>query len=81
VQTCVFALDGVPPSDAETDAYVELLRATLADGVPLRGVFLYGLARPPMQPEASRLSNVPAAWMEGLAGRVRALGLPVTVTP
>jgi wyosine [tRNA(Phe)-imidazoG37] synthetase (radical SAM superfamily) len=81
VQTCVFALDGAPPSDAEVEAYVELLRATLADGAPIRGVFLYGLARPPMQPEASRLANVPAVWMEALAARVRGLGLPVTVTP
>ena len=80
VQTCVFALDGAPPSDAEVDAYVALLRASLVDGVPLRGVFLYGLARPPLQPEGPRLSNVPALWMDALAARVRSLGLAVTVT-
>jgi wyosine [tRNA(Phe)-imidazoG37] synthetase (radical SAM superfamily) len=81
VQTCVFTLDGAPPSDTEVDAYVELLRVALAEGAPLRGVLLYGLARPPMQPEGPRLSNVPAAWMSALAARVRALGLLVTVTP
>jgi wyosine [tRNA(Phe)-imidazoG37] synthetase (radical SAM superfamily) len=81
VQTCVFAVDGLPPSDAEVDAYLALLRATIADGVPLCGVLLYGLARPPMQPEAPRLSNVPAAWLEALAERVRTLGLTVNVTP
>jgi hypothetical protein len=81
VQTCVFALDGAPPADAELDAYVELLRETLAAGAPLRGVFLYGVARPSMQPEASRLSNVPDPWLRALAQRVEVLGLPVRITP
>jgi wyosine [tRNA(Phe)-imidazoG37] synthetase (radical SAM superfamily) len=81
VQTCVFALDGLPPSDDEVAAYVAFLGAALADGVPLRGVLLYGLARPPMQPEAPRLSALAPAWLEALAARVRALGLAVTVTP
>jgi len=81
VQTCVFALDGLPPDDGEVAAYLALLRATLADGVPLGGVLLYGLARPSMQPEAPRLSSVPRAWMDALATRVRALGLTVRVTP
>lgn len=81
VQTCMFALDGAPPDEAEVAAYVEFLRTALACGVPLRGVFLYGLARQPMQPEAPRLSNVSAAWLEALAARVRALGLDVAVTP
>jgi wyosine [tRNA(Phe)-imidazoG37] synthetase (radical SAM superfamily) len=81
VQTCVFAIDGQPPSDAEIDAYVELLRAALAAGAPLRGVFLYGLARPSMQPEAARLSAVPPQWLGALERRVRGLGLAVSVTP
>jgi wyosine [tRNA(Phe)-imidazoG37] synthetase (radical SAM superfamily) len=81
VQTCVVALDGVPPSDDEVAAYVDLLRTVLAEGTPLRGVLLYGLARPPMQPEAPRLSNVSAEWMQALATQVRRLGLPVSVTP
>lgn len=81
VQTCVFAIDGQPPPDAEVEAYLELLRAALAAGAPLRGVFLYGLARPSMQAEASRLTAVPPAWMGALERRVRALGLAVSVTP
>jgi wyosine [tRNA(Phe)-imidazoG37] synthetase (radical SAM superfamily) len=81
VQTCLFALDGVPPSEDEVTAYVDFLGAVLAEGVPLRGVFLYGLARPPMQPEAPRLAAVPAGWLEGVAVRVRALGIAATVTP
>jgi wyosine [tRNA(Phe)-imidazoG37] synthetase (radical SAM superfamily) len=81
VQTCVFALDGAPPSDDEVTAYLALLAASLADGAPLRGVLLYGLARPSMQPEAPRLSHVGEPWMQALATRVRALGVPVTVSP
>jgi wyosine [tRNA(Phe)-imidazoG37] synthetase (radical SAM superfamily) len=81
VQTCVFAIDGQPPSDAEVEAYVELLREALAAGAPLRGVFLYGLARPSMQPEAPRLSAVSPQWLGALEHRVRALGLAVAVTP
>jgi wyosine [tRNA(Phe)-imidazoG37] synthetase (radical SAM superfamily) len=81
VQTCVFALDGVPPAEAEIDAYVALLRAALAEGAPLRGVFVYGVARPSMQPEAPRLTSVPDAWMRAFVARIEALGLAVRVTP
>ncbi|MEX0960219.1 MAG: radical SAM protein [Burkholderiales bacterium] len=81
VQTCMFALDGRAPSEAEQTAYVEFLRERLAAGVPLRGVLLYGLARQSHQPEAVRLSALPAEWLERFAERIRALGLQVTVTP
>jgi wyosine [tRNA(Phe)-imidazoG37] synthetase (radical SAM superfamily) len=81
VQTCVFALDGEPPSEDEVAAYVDLLRGVLADGAPLAGVLLYGLARTSMQPEAARLGPVPAAWLDALATRLRALGLVVRLTP
>ncbi len=78
VQTCVFALDGLPPAVQEIEAYVALLEQVAAD---LQGVHLYGLARPSMQPEASRLGRLPAEWMEDLAGRIRQLGLTVHVSP
>ena len=81
VQTCFFALDGRPPPAAEVDAYLDFLAKLKRDGVPLRGVLLYGLARPSMQPEAGRLAAVPAEALEALAGRIRALGYPVLVTP
>lgn len=81
VQTCVFRMDGAPPSDAEQDAYIELLERVIAGGARLRGVLLYGLARPSMQPEAARLAPVDAAWMEAFAARIRRTGLPVRVTP
>lgn len=81
VQTCMFALDGAPPSEAEVQAYLSALQQVLASGAPLAGVLLYGLARPSMQAEAPRLSAVPEAWLSALATRIEALGLSVTVTP
>lgn len=78
VQTCMFALDGQTPAEAEIDAYLALL-AQVAKNIA--GVHLYGVARPSLQPEAPRLSALPPAWMNALAGRIRALGVPVTVNP
>lgn len=80
VQTCMFALDGRAPPEAEQAAYIEFLRERLAAGVPLRGVLLYGLARQSHQPEATRLSALPPGWLERFAERIRALGLQVKVT-
>ncbi len=81
IQTCVFARDGQPPSATETDAYLAFLRRALADGLPIAGVLLYGLARPSLQAGAEHLSALPAAWLEGLAERIRALGQAVQVNP
>lgn len=81
LQSCFFATDGAPPPEAECAAYLDALRDTLAAGVPLAGVLLYGLARPSMQPDAARLSALPAAWFDAFAERLRALGLTVKVTP
>lgn len=80
VQTCRFALDGEPPSSAERGAYLAFLKSLLDEDVPLRGVLLYGLARPSMQPEALRLTSLPLAWLEGFAADIQALGLPVKIS-
>ena len=81
IQTCLFAVDGAPPSPDEVDAYVEFLAALRTDAVPLRGVFLYGIARPSLQPEAPRLTRLPETWLRALAERVEALGFPARVAP
>lgn len=80
IQACMFALDGTPPDDAELDAWLAMLARARHDRLPLRGVLLYGLARPSMQHEAKRLAPLPAAWLERLAERVRALGWEVRVS-
>jgi hypothetical protein len=81
IQTCMFALDGEAPSEAEIDAYISFLRRAAEGGVRPEGVLLYSLARPSLQPEAARLGALPLPWLESLATRIRAAGLAVRVTP
>ncbi len=75
LQTCVFARDGKPPSDAEQAAYLTFVRRIASVRLPVKGVLLYGLARPSLQPGAERLSALNADWLEHFAGRIREAGL------
>ena len=81
IQTCMFAIDGFPPEEAEQRAYLDFLRECVADRLQLQGVLLYGLARQSFQPEGKRLSALPFAWLEAFSERIRVLGLEVKVTP
>ncbi len=78
VQTCLFMLDGQLPSEAEIAALVGFLRRCRDS---IRGVHLYGLARPSAQPEAARLSRAPTSWLEMVATRLRQEGLTTEVSP
>lgn len=78
IQTCMFALDNEPPQEADIEAYLALI-SQVKDVV--QGVHLYGLARPSYQAEAARLSRLSEEWLEGLAERIRQLGLTVYVSP
>lgn len=78
IQSCFFLRDGHPPSAAELEAYVDLLR-NVADEI--QGVHLYGLARPSLQPGAERLGRLPAEWLDAWAEKLRRLGLMVNVSP
>lgn len=80
IQTCALARDGAPPTEAERAAYLAWIDALVADGVPLRGVLLYGLARPSHQPEAAELAALPREWMEEWAERIRARGVEVRLS-
>ena len=78
------ALEFGQPTLAGDDvvAYCELLNAVAAGGARLRGVLLYGLARPSHQPEAGMLRAVAPAVLESLGQRIaRATGLAVRVDP
>lgn len=81
LQTCVFAFDGTPPSAAEQAAYLAAVARIKQEAIPVQGVLIYGLARPSMQPQARRLSALPASWLEAFADQIRAAGLPVKVSP
>lgn len=77
IQTCMFSLDGNPPSELEISAYLALVNQVKH---VVQGVHLYGLARPSFQAESARLSQLPAEWLETIAQRIRALGLTVYVS-
>lgn len=81
IQTCMLALDGEAPSSEEQNAYLETLRQLVKKHVPIKGVLLYGLARPSLQPAAPRLSALPAEWLERFAEAIRTTGLTVKVSP
>ncbi len=80
LQTCWFALDGQPPSQRDEEDYLSFLAEAMRAGIRPRGVLLYGLARPSLQPEAPRLSVLPAESMEGFARRIGALGVAVRIS-
>lgn len=78
IQTCMFAMGGLPPNETEISAYLALIEQ-VKDIV--EGVHLYGLARPSMQTEAEQLSGLPTAWLAAMAERIRELGFTVHVSP
>ena len=75
LQTCVFALDGAAPAEAEVTAYLDFLAGLVAAQVPLAGVLLYTVARPSLQPEADRIASLDAAALAAIAGRIEACGV------
>lgn len=81
IQTCVFALDGVPPSETEQQAYLDFLARLIQQDVKLEGVLLYGIARKSYQAEAPRLSQLPLTWLTQFASRIEQLGMAVRVSP
>lgn len=78
VQTCYFAMDGQETGDAEQTAYLELINSV---SKKIKGVHLYGLARPSLQPEASRLSNLDAERFRHFAKSISSLGIEVVANP
>ena len=78
VQTCYFALDGEEASLTERSAYLEFLES-VSDKI--KGVHLYGLARPSLQPAASRLSNLSLENFQRFARSVSSIGIEVVAKP
>ncbi len=81
IQTCMTTWNGSPPGMEETEAYLTLLEKAMERGIALKGVLLYSLARPSLQPEAKLIGAVSPQWLESLGQRIRELGLSVNVTP
>ena len=78
VQTCYFALDGEEAGLVERSAYLELLESVRGK---IKGVHLYGLARPSLQPAASRLSNLSLENFQRFARSVSSIGIEVVANP
>ena len=81
LQTCVFQIDGMPPSRNESEAYLRFIEEFLSEGGVLEGVLLYGLARPSLQPEGPRLTKIREEWMEAFSEQIRRRGLAVKLNP
>lgn len=78
IQTCMFAMDGEPPHEDDIQAYLALISQVQQC---VKGMHLYGFARPSYQAEAPRLSRLSSEWLEAVAQRIRALGFIVYVSP
>ncbi|MBL8484030.1 MAG: radical SAM protein [Rhodocyclaceae bacterium] len=79
VQTCAFRYDGVALLQSQIDEYLQIIEAAGIERI--RGVLLYGLARPSMQPEAGRLAAQSEAELQAIAARLHEKGLTVHVSP
>jgi wyosine [tRNA(Phe)-imidazoG37] synthetase (radical SAM superfamily) len=77
IQTCMFEIDGEPPKESDFTAYLALISQVKH---LVRGVHLYGLARPSYQAEAPRLSRLSHAALESIANRIRQAGFTVYVS-
>ncbi len=79
LQTCWFALDNEPPDAVVRAAYCDFVRPFAER---LAGIHLYGLARPSMQPQASRLGRLPVEELERFAAEIeKKTGARVVINP
>lgn len=79
IQTCLFAVNGQAPDPEQLADYTTWLGLARQS---VRGVHLYGLARPSLQPGANRLSRLPVVLMEEIGAEIaRKTGLTVKVSP
>jgi pyruvate-formate lyase-activating enzyme len=81
IQTIAFDWHGPTLAGAELERYCDRLADLVARGVPLRGVLLYGLARPSRQPEAKELRPLAESDLRAIAARIERCGVTVRVHP
>lgn len=80
IQTCVFARDGKPPAQKEQRSYIKFISSLLESGIPLKGILLYGIARPSQQPEAAHLTRLPENWLQEYARKISATGIEIKIS-
>lgn len=77
VQTCIFMIDGKSPDEKNIDAYIELINKAKKN---IKGVHLYGLARPSLQPRAKDLGRISEEELQNIAKKLLNLNIPTTVS-
>jgi wyosine [tRNA(Phe)-imidazoG37] synthetase (radical SAM superfamily) len=77
VQTCIFMINGKSPDDKDIDAYIELINKAKKI---IKGVHLYGLARPSLQPRARDLERISEEELKNIAKKLIGLNIPTTVS-
>ncbi|MGZ5607576.1 MAG: radical SAM protein [Methylobacter sp.] len=80
LQTCLLDYDkrGLPTK--EQNAFLDMLRNIKAKGCVLKGVMLYTIARPSLQPESGKLAKLPVETLNAFADEIRLLGFNVLVS-
>ena len=77
IQTCIFTIDGKEPDQKSIDAYINLVKEVKTT---IKGVHIYGLARPSLQPQANRIGRINLDVLENIAKELHKLGVPTTVS-
>ncbi len=80
IQTCVFAYENKLPTENEIAAYLNLLDVIKSRSISIKGVLLYGIARPSMQVDADKLSRLPEQWMQQFAKQIHEYDIEVRLT-
>ena len=81
IQTCVFSYKDKPPSETETNAYINLLKAVKSREIDIKGILLYGVERESHQPESRFISKVPEDWLRNFAASLDDLGFDINISP
>ena len=81
IQTCLFSYKNKAPNETEINAYINLLKATISRKIPLKGVMIYGVERPSMQPQGDKIKKLPETWLKDFVLRLNELSLDINVTP
>lgn len=80
LQICLLDYDKQGLSSKERMAFLSLLEMIKEKNVRLKGVMLYTIERPSLQPESSRLEKLSPEIMNEFAGQIRRLGFDVSVS-
>lgn len=78
IQSLFMRIHGEPPSEAEIGAYVDRLQTLCKDGVTIKSVQVYSIAR---QTAEDYVGGLTADELEAIAARIRAIGLQAEVYP